>query len=84
MELVIALEVSLVVVVHNMAVQLPMTLASIGAQRGVDLARCEVIVVDNGSDSAVPDTVLAGLPGPPGFCGLTTPMCRRPLRQTGA
>ena len=46
---------SVVVVVHDMARELPRTLASMGPdrQRGLDADAYEIIVVDNGSDPPV-------------------------------
>jgi Glycosyl transferase family 2 len=57
--------VSVVVVVHDMARELPRTLRSLGAdyQRGVAADEYEVIVVDNGSVPPVDGRLVAGFGG---------------------
>ena len=57
--------VSVVVVVHDMARELPRTLRSLGAgyQRGVTADEYEVVVVDNGSVSPVDGRLVAGFDG---------------------
>lgn len=54
--------VSCVVVVHDMERELPRTLETFRRQRGIDLDRLEVVVVDNGSPVPVPARFLDGLP----------------------
>src|SRR4051794_34778475 len=56
---------SVVVVVHNMARELPRTLWSLSAarQQGVTAADYEVIVVDNGSDEPVDPALLERFDG---------------------
>jgi hypothetical protein len=56
---------SVVVVVHDMARELPRTLRSLspGRQRGMQPDDYEVIVVDNGSAEPVDDVVVAGFEG---------------------
>ena len=58
-------DVSLVVVVYNMAREAPRTLHSLSAayQRHIDPDDYEVIVVDNGSNSPLDPKVIEGLPG---------------------
>lgn len=58
-------EVSIVVVVHNMAREAPRTLVSLSAgyQRYIDIDDYEVIVIDNGSNPAFDSEVLDGLAG---------------------
>jgi hypothetical protein len=58
-------EVSVVVVVYNMAREAPRTLRSLSAdyQRHIDADDYEVIVVDNGSQPALDGKVLEGLSG---------------------
>jgi hypothetical protein len=56
---------SVVVVVHAMARELPRTLLSLAPdyQRGVDAEEYEVVVVDNGSPCPIDEAVLAAFPG---------------------
>lgn len=56
---------SVVVVAHNMARELPRTLETLGAayQRGIDRDDYEVVLVDNGSDLPLDPGVLAGFDG---------------------
>lgn len=58
-------ELSVVVVVYNLAREAPRTLYSLSAayQRGIDADDYEVIVVDNGSEPALDARVLEGLTG---------------------
>jgi hypothetical protein len=58
-------ELSVVVVVYDMARELPRTLASLGPdyQRGVDAEDFEIVVVDNGSPRPLDEVVLAAFPG---------------------
>lgn len=59
------LALSVVVVVHDMARELPRTLRSLDPehQRGIDAGAYEVIVVDNGSASPVDDDAVARFTG---------------------
>jgi hypothetical protein len=56
---------SVVVVVHGMARELPRTLFSLAPyyQRGVDAEDYEIVVVDNGSPCPLDEVVLAAFPG---------------------
>jgi hypothetical protein len=61
----VALSLSIVVVVYDMARELPRTLRTLapGYQRGVDASDYEVVVVDNGSPRALDEPTLSAFPG---------------------
>jgi hypothetical protein len=61
----VAPALSVVVVVHGMARELPRTLYTLGPdyQRGVDAEDYEIVVVDNGSPDPVDDAVLGNFSG---------------------
>jgi hypothetical protein len=61
----VATELSVVVVVYDMARELPRTLASLGAdhQLSVDADDFEIVVVDNGSPHPLDEVELAAFPG---------------------
>ncbi|NLV55047.1 MAG: hypothetical protein GXY13_05495 [Acidimicrobiales bacterium] len=58
--------VSVVVVVHDMARELPRTLRTLapGHQRDIEPGQVELVLVDNGSSEPVDPTLLAAHPGP--------------------
>jgi hypothetical protein len=61
----VAPALSLVVVVHDMARELPRTLCTLapGYQREIDADEYEIIVVDNGSTRPVDESLFAAFPG---------------------
>ena len=58
-------EVSVVVVHYDMAREVPRTLASLSParQRGISATDYEIVLVDNGSNQELPDSVLAEFGG---------------------